>query len=231
MNETMVTVVGNIASELTVRRVGPDEHLLVGFRVASSERRWDRSSASWVDGDRFSAWVTCWRRLGEHVRGSLVKGDPVVVRGRLSVREYEANGERRYSTDISAIAVGPDLTRCTAQVTRQKLSALEPERTDPAAAADTGSGPTAAPDLATAPDRGAGAPAEAVTPDRGATPDPDEALSAGRGPDVETEPAADGSPSTRRARKDRPVTAAADGLEHGAAEQGEDRPRPLPATA
>lgn len=143
MNETPVTVVGNIASEVTARRVGVEHHLLVGFRIASSERRWDKASGSWVDGDRFTAWVTCWRRLGEHVRGSLVKGDPVMVTGRLSVREYEVNGERRWSTDLAATAVGPDLARCTAQVTRQRLSAIEPERAEALAAAVAGD---AAPD-------------------------------------------------------------------------------------
>lgn len=124
MNETIVTVVGNVASELRVRRVGADEERVVGFRVASSERRWDRETEAWIDGDRFSAWVSCWRKLGDGVARSLVKGDPVVVAGRLSVREYEMGGERRFSTEIAATAVGPDLSRSTATVTRRRLVAV-----------------------------------------------------------------------------------------------------------
>ena len=120
MNETIVTVVGNVASDLKARRVGEDGARVVGFRVASSERRWDRTSEAWTDGDRFSAWVTCWRRLGDGVLVSLVKGDPVVVSGRLSVREYEVGTERRYSTEIVALAVGPDLARSTAAVSRRR---------------------------------------------------------------------------------------------------------------
>lgn len=119
MNETTVTVVGNVASDPKARRVGEDARV-VGFRVASSERRWDRAQEAWVDGDRFSAWVTCWRRLGDGVSVALVKGDPVVVHGRLSVREYEVGGERRYSTEIVASAVGPDLARSTATVSRRR---------------------------------------------------------------------------------------------------------------
>ena len=126
MNETMVTVTGNVASDVTSRRVGSaEEHLLVTFRVASSERRWDKATETWIDGDRFSASVNCWRRLAEGVMLSLCKGDPVVVTGRLSVREYEVEGARRYMTEIAATAVGPDLARSSARVTRRRLVAVE----------------------------------------------------------------------------------------------------------
>lgn len=145
MNETPVTVVGNVASELRVRRFGPDEDRVVGFRIASSERRWDRETQAWIDGDRFSAWVTCWRRLGDGVVRSLVKGDPVVVAGRLSVREYEADGQRRFSTEIAASAVGPDLSRSVATVARRRLSAV-PDAAVPADGTDPESGPVAGPD-------------------------------------------------------------------------------------
>lgn len=130
----MVTVTGNVAGDVISRRVGSnEEHLLVTFRVASSERRWDKASESWIDGDRFTASVNCWRRLAEGARSSLVKGDPVVVTGRLSVREYETEAGRRYMTEIAATAVGPDLSRCSAEVRRRR-----PENGESSGAAGTG---------------------------------------------------------------------------------------------
>ncbi|PVZ04898.1 single-stranded DNA-binding protein [Actinomycetospora cinnamomea] len=142
MNETIVTVTGNVAGDVIARRVGGnEEHLLVTFRVASSERRWDKAAESWIDGDRFTASVNCWRRLAEGARDSLVKGDPVVVTGRLSVREYEVEGVRRYMTEIAATAVGPDLSRCTAQVRRRRGAGAEAGET--AATADTAGNGTA----------------------------------------------------------------------------------------
>jgi single-strand DNA-binding protein len=142
VNETTVTVTGNVAGDVISRRVGGNgEHLLSTFRVASSERRWDKASESWIDGDRFTASVNCWRRLAEGAR-CLVKGDPVVVTGRLSVREYEVEGVRRYMTEIAATAIGPDLARCTAEVRRRRASeavegAATSEPVDGAEAAET----------------------------------------------------------------------------------------------
>jgi len=125
VNETMVTVTGNVAGDVITKRVGSNqEHLLVTFRVASSERRYDKATESWVDGDRVTALVNCWRRLADGAR-LLVKGDPVVVTGRLSVREYEVEGVRRYMTEINATAVGPDLARCVATVTPWRAGAAE----------------------------------------------------------------------------------------------------------
>jgi len=124
VNETIVTIVGNVATDLRARRVGEDEGRVVSFRVVSSERRFDKGREEWVDGDRFTAWVSCWRRLGEGVLQSLVKGDPVVVTGRLQTRDFESDGVKRQTNDITATAVGPDLARSTAVVQRRRLAAV-----------------------------------------------------------------------------------------------------------
>ena len=115
MNETWVTVVGNVASDVSWRRTQNGGEV-ANFRVMSTERRFDAESASWEDGLRVAVRVNCWRRLGENVRACITKGDPVVVRGRLSVREFEVDGARRTSLEIEARSVGLDLARVTAKV-------------------------------------------------------------------------------------------------------------------
>src|ERR1700712_1402346 len=80
MRETPVTVVGTLVSDMRPRRVGPDAALVLNFRVACNERRFDKASESWVDGESLYLSVSCWRRLAENA-ASLVKGDPVIVRG------------------------------------------------------------------------------------------------------------------------------------------------------
>jgi single-strand DNA-binding protein len=140
MNETTMTVTGNISTDVTSKRVGAEGALVVSFRIISSPRRWDRATDSWTDAERFSARVSCWRRLGENVMTSLRKGDPVFIHGRAAVHEYEVNGERRQSIEINASTVGPDLGRCPAAVVRRKSAGpdeAEGRRDD----VEAGSGP------------------------------------------------------------------------------------------
>ncbi len=126
MNETTVTIVGNVISDVTPRRTA-DGTRVANFRVASNQRRFDKETQSWVDGDPLFVSVTCWRELAKGVGASLVKGDPVVVVGRLYTRRYEVDGNKRSITELEARAVGPDLSRCRADLERARREAQEEE--------------------------------------------------------------------------------------------------------
>jgi single-strand DNA-binding protein len=131
MRETPVTVVGTLVSDMRPRRVGPDGTLVLNFRVACNERRFDKASESWMDGESLYLSVSCWRRLAENA-ASLVKGDPLIIRGKLRTREWTTEqGERRSVVELEANAIGPDLARCTATVRKQR-------REEPPRAADEG---------------------------------------------------------------------------------------------
>jgi single-strand DNA-binding protein len=120
MKETPVTVVGTLVTDMRPRRIGPDGALVLNFRVACNERRFDSASESWVDGESLYLSASCWRRLAENA-ASLVKGDPVIVRGKLRTREWTTEqGERRSVVELEATAIGPDLARCTATVHKQR---------------------------------------------------------------------------------------------------------------
>jgi single-strand DNA-binding protein len=145
MNETTVTITGNVITDVKSRRTGEGVRVS-SFRMASNERRFDKMTGEWVDGDRLYVTVTCWRRLATGVSTSLLKGDPVVVTGRLFTRGYEVEGQKRSVTELEATAVGPDLSRCSAELTRvhragseeargAAASAGEESRTDVAATA------------------------------------------------------------------------------------------------
>jgi single-strand DNA-binding protein len=115
-------MVGNVITDPVLRRTGDDKPV-VNFRMASTERRLDRETGEWVDGESFFVGVSAWKRLAESVADSLSKGDPVVVFGRVYTRGYEVDGQRRQATELVANVVGPDLTRCTARVSRAAKSA------------------------------------------------------------------------------------------------------------
>lgn len=60
MRETIVTVTGNVISDLRGRRTA-DGTKIVSFRLVSNERRFDRDTGTWVEGDRFFVTVTGWQ--------------------------------------------------------------------------------------------------------------------------------------------------------------------------
>lgn len=137
MNETYVTVAGNVATELRHRQTdsGVD---VVSFRVATAARRFDKGTRTWGDGPTSYYTVNCWRWLAENVLASVHKGDPVVVAGRQRVRDWEKAGRTGTSVEIDADVVGPDLAWGQARFTRvvrTRVITAEEKRSDEAAAA------------------------------------------------------------------------------------------------
>lgn len=123
MFETPVTVVGRVITDLTTRHATTGDKV-VGFRLVTQERRFDKTQETWVDGDRMYLAVSCWRRLADNVAISLAKGDHVVVSGRLRIREYHSDdGERKSQAEIEARSVGPDLSSHTVIVNRSSWQA------------------------------------------------------------------------------------------------------------
>ena len=117
MNDTTMTVVGNVVGEPRLRRTANGNEV-ANFRIASTSRRYDREEGKFVDNATLFVTVTCWRQLGANVARSLRKGQPVVVTGRFTMREYKVDEQLRTSYELEAVAVGHDLSRGTAEFTR-----------------------------------------------------------------------------------------------------------------
>jgi single-strand DNA-binding protein len=117
MFETPLTVVGRVISDIAQRTTQNGDRMC-SFRIAAQERRFNKETQEWGDGDSLFVEVKCWRKLAENVTASLFKGDFVVVHGRLYLNRYEVNGEPRSMIQLDARAVGPDLSRCSAVLHR-----------------------------------------------------------------------------------------------------------------
>ena len=109
MNETLVTVAGNVASE-TRMRVTSAGVRVASFRLASTERRYNKELHAWRDGDTVYYTVTCWRSMAENAVESVEKGQPMIVHGRLRVSSYEKDGQARTAVEIEARSLGHDIT-------------------------------------------------------------------------------------------------------------------------
>jgi single-strand DNA-binding protein len=94
---------------------------ITSFRLASSQRRFDRSQNKWVDGETNWYTITSFRTLAVNVSQSISKGDRIAVFGKLRVRDWD-NGERAgTSVEIEAETVGHDLAWGNSSFTRTVL--------------------------------------------------------------------------------------------------------------
>ncbi|AXE26444.1 single-stranded DNA-binding protein [Streptomyces globosus] len=118
MNDTLVTLVGYVATQIDYKETanGPSAR----FRFAVTPRYFDRRKDAWTDGA--TSFYTVWARrtLAVNLTGSVSVGEPLVVHGRLRVRDDppDAEGNRWFSAEIDATAIGHDLNRGTAAFRR-----------------------------------------------------------------------------------------------------------------
>ncbi|MFF9848016.1 single-stranded DNA-binding protein [Streptomyces litmocidini] len=125
MNDTTVTLVGNVATAVEYRETVAGG--VARFRFAVTARRWDRERGLWSDGNTSFYTVSAWRSLGANLAASVSVGEPLVVHGRLKVREEERDGQRKTFVDVDAMAVGHDLSRGTAAFRRAARTEPKPQ--------------------------------------------------------------------------------------------------------
>jgi single-strand DNA-binding protein len=120
INDASIDLAGFVVSEPSFKRLATGTST-AKLRVAYTERRLNRETGEWGDGPTSFVTVLCWRSLAENVAMCLRKGEPVLVRGRLRVREYEGkDGSRGTETEIDASSVGHDLSRGVAHFSRTR---------------------------------------------------------------------------------------------------------------
>ena len=82
---------------------------VVGNLTRDPEIRYTPAGSAVVD-------ITCWRDLAENVAASLVKGNRVVVYGRLDYQSWEKDGQRRSKVEVVADDVAPSLRWATVEI-------------------------------------------------------------------------------------------------------------------
>lgn len=137
MNDTYVTLIGNVVSEIRSATTATGVPM-AKFRFGVSPRKFDRETNQWTYGESSYYTVVAWRRLAEHTLSSVDRGDPLVVTGKLNVREWVRDDRWHVNAEVEAWSLGHDLTRGTSQFTRAaKRDAVDPRRVADAAQAGT----------------------------------------------------------------------------------------------
>jgi single-strand DNA-binding protein len=118
-NEAQFTVAGFVATPPNFSATKSGLPTMT-MRVAWTPRRVDRTTGEWTDEPTCFVSVKCYGRTAENCKISLEKGDPVVVTGTLRMHDYESKeGTMRTSVDITANAIGHDLSRGTSVFNRR----------------------------------------------------------------------------------------------------------------
>jgi len=129
--DATITVTGNVGSDIDVRTDSSNEWAYAAFRLASTPRL--LRGGSWRDGETTWLNVNCRNRaLSLNVHGSLAKGDPVLVTGRLTTWTWtnKETGEVREKVVLEAVSVGHDLCRGTSTFQKAERVQIDPPSAD-----------------------------------------------------------------------------------------------------
>lgn len=129
MNETRITVHGNVVTE-PVERQGRNGSVFTTFRVATTPFR-RLPDGRFIDGDTSFYSVIAFNALAANVAAVVKKGHPVVIEGKLAIKQYvDGDGLTRTSPEIDADHVGHDLSWGRSRFERvSKAAALGHDRT------------------------------------------------------------------------------------------------------
>ena len=129
MNETRITVHGNVVSE-PVERQGRNGSVFTTFRIATTPYR-RTADGRYLDGDTSFYSVIAFNALAANAATALHKGHPVIVEGNVAIKQYVgSDGQPRLSPEIDADHIGHDLSWGRATFERvSRAAALGQDRT------------------------------------------------------------------------------------------------------
>ncbi len=112
-----ITLTGLVAT--TPRHLVTSEGLpITSFRLASTQRRYDRTTQKWIDTETNWYTITCFRALAINAVASIVKGQRIVLTGALRIRDWESGDRAGTTVEVDADAIGHDLAWGTSVFTR-----------------------------------------------------------------------------------------------------------------
>ena len=88
MNSVILS--GNIGKEPELKNVG--ESKVISFSLAVKDR-FNKDKTNWVN-------CVGWNSTAEFISKYFSKGSPILISGRLQVRDWEQDGKKRYATEV-----------------------------------------------------------------------------------------------------------------------------------
>lgn len=118
MTAASITIVGNLTDDPELRFT-PQGKPVANFTIACSKAA-KNEAGDWVNTNESFWRCVAWDQMAENIAESLTKGAAVIAQGTVVQKSYEAkdgSGKRSYM-EITVWAIGPDLKKATAKVTK-----------------------------------------------------------------------------------------------------------------
>lgn len=100
-----ISIAGRLTADPQLRFIKSGD-AVVSFTVAQNDRKYDKATGQWVDGEPLFMKVEAWRLIAEGAADQLHKGDAVVVIGVLKPDNWEKDGQKRQGFKIVADEIG-----------------------------------------------------------------------------------------------------------------------------
>lgn len=113
------TIVGRLTKDVELRFI-PSGDAVATFTVARNDRKYNKATSQWEDGESMFLTVNAWRALGEGAAENLSKGDLVIVTGALKQRSWEKDGKKNTVIELVAEEIGSSVRA------RKRSSVAEP---------------------------------------------------------------------------------------------------------
>lgn len=100
-----LTIRGNLVADPELRFTSTGT-AVVNARIAANERRRNRGTGEYEDGDECFLTCTLWGQTAEDTAEHLGKGDPVLAHGKLRQRSYDTpDGDKRTTVEMTAFDI------------------------------------------------------------------------------------------------------------------------------
>lgn len=126
-------------------RFSPSGVAVCSMRLVASDRRFNKETNAWEDGDKLWFDATAFKQLAENTVESVAKGDRVIVTGKWKTDEWDdrETGAKRSKITFVCDVVAPSLLSATAKISRASRSGGEQSHSTPSSSG--GNDPWASP--------------------------------------------------------------------------------------
>jgi single-strand DNA-binding protein len=98
-----ITLEGRVVADPELR-FGQSGIPICKMRVVAADRKENKQSGEWEDGDTLWMDVTCFKQLAENTVESVVKGDLVIVTGKIRTEEWQDRDSGQKRSKVSMVA-------------------------------------------------------------------------------------------------------------------------------